>query len=94
MKFRVTAGIVSVLAVPVVAGAQQLTGLASWTYNTGNTTYDQDANHTSFLSQQYIIGYDAPVYDPRLLRFTGDLALNTSGLNNGYRRGLIPSLTP
>jgi hypothetical protein len=83
----------ALLAMPAGAAAQVVNGLAEWTVSRGTVASDTDENRNNSFWQNYTVGYSAPLFDPRLMTYTGELSFRTSSqttgssgaLQHGYR---------
>ena len=84
-RWLVSGGLV--LLLPGVAAAQGISGAADWTYAQNTTSGGETTNRTGTFTQTYTAGYRSFLWDPRFMRYEGELILRRIGMSWNDREG-------
>jgi hypothetical protein len=83
MMRRASLTTIALTLLPAFASAQSLTGAAEWTVARGTTQSDDQPYVNDSLWQRYTLDLQAPLFDPRLLKYDAGLSFRTNSLTYG-----------
>jgi len=78
---RVVHALALVALLPVAAAAQTLGGVAEWTAVRGTNVSDGQASTNDTVWQLYSLSYDAPLIDPRLMKYNTSISFRSNSLD-------------
>ena len=74
---------------PAVASAQSLTGLADWSYARNTTSGGGSSTTNGSFTQTYTAAYRSVLWDPRFMRYDGELTLRRQSMNLNDQNGRL-----
>jgi hypothetical protein len=83
MMRRTSLTTIALVLMPTFASAQVLTGAAEWTVARGTTQTDDQPYENNSLWQRYTLDLQAPLFDPRLLKYDAGISFRTNSLTTG-----------
>lgn len=69
------------LLLPIVAGAQTITGSVEGSAGTGSSTSDGQVSQNNALWQGYTLGFSSPIINPKLIRLNTEVSFRAGRLN-------------
>lgn len=86
---RLALSVALLLAMPATGTAQALSGLADWTYTRNTTSGGGSGTTNGSFTQTYTGTYRSVLWDPRFMRYEGELSLRRQSMNLNEQNGRL-----
>jgi hypothetical protein len=73
----------ALVVLPALARAQTINGMAEWTVSRSGNTSDGQPFENNAVWQRYTLGFDSPLWDPRLMKYNAEVSFRTASLAFG-----------